>query len=61
MPARGLPLPGIFVRTRYLVMNTHTSHTKAIRAQLLESMRTGEYAGQERLRSEERRVGKECM
>ncbi|WP_300415045.1 GntR family transcriptional regulator [uncultured Oscillibacter sp.] len=30
-------------------MNTHTSHTKAIRAQLLESMRTGEYAGQERL------------
>ena len=30
-------------------MNTHTSHTKAIRAQLLAAMRTGEYAQQERL------------
>ena len=30
-------------------MNTHTSHTKAIRAQLLADMRSGEYAHQERL------------
>ncbi|MCI9555078.1 MAG: GntR family transcriptional regulator, partial [Oscillibacter sp.] len=30
-------------------MNTHTSHTKAIRAQLLASMRTGEYAHRARL------------
>ena len=30
-------------------MNTHTSHTKAIRAQLLASMRTGEYAQCQRL------------
>lgn len=30
-------------------MNTHTSHTKAIRAQLLASMRDGEYAQRERL------------
>ena len=30
-------------------MNTHTSHTKAIRAELLASMRTGEYAHCERL------------
>ena len=30
-------------------MNTHTSHTKAIRAQLLEAMRSGEYARRERL------------
>ena len=30
-------------------MHTHTSHTKAIRAQLLTAMRTGEYAQCERL------------
>ena len=30
-------------------MNSHTSHTKVIRAELLASMRTGEYAHCERL------------
>lgn len=40
---------GILFRMRFFGMNSHISHTKAIRAKLLAAMREGEYADCERL------------